>query len=412
MKAIVIDIPGLHLGYLGCYGNDWIETPNFDRLAAGGVVFDQQYADCPGSPTPSAWTGRYGFPITDGHERSVPGYPDRLGELLKANNVVRHHVTAANQPKRRAHHPLMHVVVETSAVLQRVARDERWLLWISLPSLAPPWQIPEKYLEHYFDEDADADQDADAEEPADEGPSQEPLAPWLDPPAGPIDRDDDVAWQRLQMTYAAAVTHVDEALGLLLQQIDEADLGDGVLVVVTSSRGLALGEHGIIGDWRPWLHEELVHVPLIVRLPHHAEAGRRIFALTQPMDLLPTLLETFGASVPPDLHGHSLLPLAHGRPAAAREYVCSAWSLGERVEWAIRTPHWTLLLPVRQAIDDPPRSPQLFVKPDDRWELNNLLQQHLTFADRLEQTLRAFVAASQRPGALEIRSIQAPVLGR
>ena len=73
MKALVIVANGLHLGYLGCYGNDWVATPNLDRLAAEGIVFDQHLADW---PTPlalhpeqrSAGTGRY-------HRPAVPSPP-------------------------------------------------------------------------------------------------------------------------------------------------------------------------------------------------------------------------------------------------------------------------------------------------------------------------------------------------
>src|SRR5262249_38415338 len=47
MKVIVIQTDGLQLAPLGAYGNVWLETPNFDRLAASSVVFDQHFADVP-----------------------------------------------------------------------------------------------------------------------------------------------------------------------------------------------------------------------------------------------------------------------------------------------------------------------------------------------------------------------------
>src|SRR5439155_10403244 len=64
MKALVIIVRGLHLGYLGCYGNEWIATPGFDRLAAEGAVFDQHFADWPSAEgAMRAWqTARYVFP--------------------------------------------------------------------------------------------------------------------------------------------------------------------------------------------------------------------------------------------------------------------------------------------------------------------------------------------------------------
>jgi hypothetical protein len=47
MKILVIEVAGLHLGYLGCYGNDWVATPNLDRIAVDGIVFDWHIADQP-----------------------------------------------------------------------------------------------------------------------------------------------------------------------------------------------------------------------------------------------------------------------------------------------------------------------------------------------------------------------------
>ncbi len=47
MKVVVLNARGLHLGYIGPAGNEWIETPALDRLAAEGVVFDQHIADQP-----------------------------------------------------------------------------------------------------------------------------------------------------------------------------------------------------------------------------------------------------------------------------------------------------------------------------------------------------------------------------
>src|SRR4029077_12686987 len=71
MKIIVIAPAGFHLGYLGCYGNLWIDTSCLDALAAEGIVFDQHISDSPSAK--SAWrawrTGRYGFPPSSNKDR-------------------------------------------------------------------------------------------------------------------------------------------------------------------------------------------------------------------------------------------------------------------------------------------------------------------------------------------------------
>ena len=67
MNVIVVACNGLHLGFLGAYGNGWIETPHLDRLATEGIVFDLHFPEnLTTLPTRrSWWTGRYGFPDPD-----------------------------------------------------------------------------------------------------------------------------------------------------------------------------------------------------------------------------------------------------------------------------------------------------------------------------------------------------------
>src|SRR4051812_17401290 len=67
MNVIVVVCNSVHLGFLGAYGNAWIETPNLDRLAAEGVVFDHHFPEnLTTLPTRRTWwTGRYGFADAD-----------------------------------------------------------------------------------------------------------------------------------------------------------------------------------------------------------------------------------------------------------------------------------------------------------------------------------------------------------
>ena len=67
MNVIVVVCNSLHLGFLGAYGNAWIDTPSLDRLASEGVVFDHHFPEnLTTLPTRrSWWTGRYGFADPD-----------------------------------------------------------------------------------------------------------------------------------------------------------------------------------------------------------------------------------------------------------------------------------------------------------------------------------------------------------
>ena len=84
MNVIVVVCNSVHLGFLGAYGNAWIETPNLDRLAAEGVVFDHHFPEnLTTLPTRrSWWTGRYGF--ADAEQGWTPLRPDEpiLPDLL------------------------------------------------------------------------------------------------------------------------------------------------------------------------------------------------------------------------------------------------------------------------------------------------------------------------------------------
>jgi arylsulfatase A-like enzyme len=404
MKAIVLIARGLQSGALGCYGNQWIDTQALDALAAEGIVFDQHFADNadPAGARRSWRWGRYHFPP------NVPvagagTQPDLLFALRQKgiltclilddnhpspaefasdwDEVVR--VTAAEEEL-----PQEATLEAVGAALERLERRDNWLLWIDLATLLPPWNVPAEILEAYFREETDEEEEEQDETGEDEEVEEsKPLTPLSEVPAGPIDREDDYLYLSLQTSYAAAVSYVDTAIGQLLEALGGLEGGDDILLVVTTDIGQNLGEHGIVGTCRPWMHDELIHLPLLLRLPGAAEAGRRVAALTQAVDLAPTLADWFQTPLA-DVHGHSLLPLARGEVESIRPHAVAGLQISDAIEYALRTPEWAFLLP---ANPDAERSPLLYVKPDDRWEVNNVLQHHLELAEQLERTLRDFV---------------------
>jgi arylsulfatase A-like enzyme len=403
MKVIVVLLRGLHLGYLGCYGNEWIDTPHLDRLAAEGVVFDQHFAECPDAAAARrAWRSGLLTPPAD-----EP--PDLISLLQESGVSCQLIVDAAHDDAsdfRRgwssvrqaavdydSDEPLSGLAEHVRDGLNDLSTYENGLLWIDSAILIPPWSIPQEHLDAHFNP-APIDE---GEEEADTVGEEEPMEPLLNQVPGSLPAPADESYQRLQLTYAAAISYVDGFVGLLCDALRDRNLADETLLIVTTDHGQALGEHGIVGPFRPWLHDELIHIPLLMRLPRGVAAGRRIAALTQSVDLHATLLDAFGIQ-PQSTHGYSLLPLARAESEQLRSFACSSLKLGEREEWALRTHEWALILPVAQAIDDPVRGPQLYVKPDDRWEVNNVLQHHLDLGERLEAVLREYMAAPRRVG--------------
>lgn len=413
MKAIVVMVRGLQAGALGCYGNSWIDTPAFDTLAAEGIVFDWHFADHANADgARRAWrSGRYHLP-SDGSFPDAEREPDLLAALRRqgihtcliaddSRSYPDDFVEGWDTVERVSageETPLDATLEAVGTALERLEQCENWLLWIDLATLLPPWNVPPEFQEPYFSEEMDED---DEEEEAEES---EAIMPLTDVPDGLVDRDDDYLFLSLQTSYAAAVTYVDAALGQLLDALAGLEGGDDILLVVTTDVGQNLGEHGLVGTSRPWLHDALIHLPLLLRLPGAAEAGRRVEALTQTVDLATTLADWFQTTLP-DAHGRSLLPLARGEVETIRSYACSGLQVGDALEYTLRTPQWAFLLPVRPNADDAGRSQQLYVKPDDRWEVNNVVQHHWEFVEQLERTLRDFVTATAQPGPLRTPSL-------
>jgi arylsulfatase A-like enzyme len=119
---------------------------------------------------------------------------------------------------------------------------------------------------------------------------------------------DEVA--ELRANYAALVAMCDHYLGRLLDYLDAHDLWRDTALVMTTDHGFMLSEHDWWGKNRMPFYDEIARIPLMIWHPGHAAAGgRHVRSLTQCIDLMPTFLEIFGAPVPAEVRGRSLLPL-------------------------------------------------------------------------------------------------------
>ncbi|WP_435016609.1 sulfatase family protein [Tundrisphaera sp. TA3] len=478
MNVIVVACNGLHLGFLGAYGNSWIETPHLDRLAAEGVVFDHHFPEnLTTLPTRrSWWTGRYGFPDPDSgwtalrHDEAI--LPDLLwnqgvrSALISDVPLLREagqgfgrgwdevrwirglgydplvppgdpragRIRVADEPglrlppkddpdyglwKERWEQFLRNRAVltrddpENAGAARAVREAVAWLdgrgddpapflLWLDLFSPHGPWDAPPAYRDLYAANEPDefeAGEEGDLVE-EDDDLTLEDVRVLIDVPAGAVgDVIDEEELLRLRRTYAGAVTFLDKQLGVLFEALKARGRFDDTLIVFTSDQGEPLGEHGYVRRFRPWLYEELIHTPLIVRMPGGEFGGSRQPALVQTVDLLPTVLSALG--LPPDekAHGRDLLPLIRGEVARVRDYAC----LGMDVEeFAIRTPHWHLIVPIEVDPDDPPRPPELYRKPEDRWDQNDVSAENPEVAEHLELTLRRFADAVGRDAIDEV----------
>jgi len=123
-----------------------------------------------------------------------------------------------------------------------------------------------------------------------------------------------LAANAIHLDYLRHVAGADENLGKLLDALDELGLAADTVVVYASDNGYYLGEH-CLGDKRS-LYEESLRIPLIVRYPRLFPQGRVVDEMVLNIDLAPTFLDLAGVPIPPAMQGVSWKALAAGRTPA------------------------------------------------------------------------------------------------
>ncbi len=161
-----------------------------------------------------------------------------------------------------------------------------FFLWVDMFDPHEPWDAPEYLVKRY--------------DPSGMNP------PMTHPNYGPSSDYTDAELTNLWAHYAAESELVDRGLGRILQKLEDLELWDDSIVIMTSDHGVSLGEHGRAGksnisdhDDRYWpIYPEIGHVPFLIAggdIPR----GRALDIIAQPIDILPTVLELAGVSAEP-----------------------------------------------------------------------------------------------------------------
>jgi arylsulfatase A-like enzyme len=111
---------------------------------------------------------------------------------------------------------------------------------------------------------------------------------------------------RVKSLYYGMISENDKYIGKILDHLHESGLADRTLVIFNSDHGEMLGDHGLLFKGG-YFYDEVVRVPLILRLPGKIPAGRRVKSLAEQIDLAPTVLELLGVEKPACMQGRSLL---------------------------------------------------------------------------------------------------------
>jgi arylsulfatase A-like enzyme len=125
--------------------------------------------------------------------------------------------------------------------------------------------------------------------------------------------------------YDGCLSYADHKLGELFEWLQSRSMYDDTLIVVLSDHGEEFLEHGMVGHYQEG-YEEIVGIPLIVKLPAPSQGGRRVGSLAAMVDVMPTVLEIVGLAPPAAAQGYSLVPTFHG-DIAVRKAVRSSDAL-------------------------------------------------------------------------------------
>lgn len=220
--------------------------------------------------------------------------------------------------------------------------------------------------------------------------------------------------------YDANLRHADWAVGQLEAAFADSGLLDSTIFIVTADHGEPFGEHEY--RWHSNCpYDEAIHIPLIMKFPGDAIPPRRIGALTQSIDLFPTIFDVLNVSYRAEgVQGQSLLPVLAGQVDEVNDYIVAHTTCAKELSdgppsltnpswYVIRDHHWSLIL-------DEGGAPRALYNLDvDPRQTRNVLEEEPERTAEMTEAFLAFARAhTRRPlragGA--IISQEAPPEGR
>jgi len=400
-NVVICILDAARADHFGAYGYPRETTPNFDALAKEGVVFEQHFAQYPQtSPsTATLFTGQY----PDTHGVAVPRTGDPHERLTGLNPFA---FTIDRAMGRAGFHTLLFTSTPAAApvlnlganfqvlfsplgqvrskeedaqwrspenlmglIRGNLKADRRFFAYIHFLPPHNPYEMPQELRDVFAGQEA---------------PGYFEAAPAFtkvyerfhdqDPPATGSD------WVNL---YDANLRWGDRALGELVSYLKEIGAYDSTLLIVTADHGEALGEHRY--QWHATCpYDEAIHIPLVVKLPGKEGPVGRVAALTETIDVMPTVLDLVGAEPPgKTVQGSSLLSLLAGGTKGPHEYIFCRTN-GEWPCYVVRNERWSLLLyqgGKMQALYDLEADPR---------ETRNVIREHTKEATELKGVFAKF----------------------
>ena len=373
----------LRAGVLGCYGDRLCKTPNIDKLAREGMLFERAYCQgtsC-GPSRRSLMFSRYqgtGKVNMGQHFRENGWYTARVGKIYhmrvpgdiiagtNGEDVASSWTERFNSPGLEAHTPgdyaclnlnvftdsltarestkmpnRMFVTVEydgdgsdqpdnksaSKAIeLLQAHQHEPFFLAVGLVRPHYPMVAPREYFQPYPWQQMQlpSQQTGDLDDIPQLGRAKTVSS------SNPIGKHPDNQ-KRMWSGYYASVTFMDEQVGRIVDELERLGLRDSTAIVFTSDHGYHLGDHQF---WQKSnLHEQVLRVPLIMSVPGYPTG--RSDTVVELVDIYPTVSELVGLNIPAEVQGTSLIPVLKSSSS-----IVKSGALSFNNGFSYRTPKW------------------------------------------------------------------------
>ena len=384
LNLLIVTLDTTRADRVHAYGFEGIQTPNLDRLAREGVLFEEAVAPAPLTlPAHSSiFTGK--FPPAHGVRDNGGFFLDdketTLAERLQARGFTTGGFVGAYVLDHKwgiargfqtyfddfdltkyqslslgsVDRPGNEVADKALAWLQRVG-SSRFFGWVHFYDAHSPYTPPEPYKSQYA-----------------------------------------------RRPYLGEIAFVDSQLGRLLAYLDDRDLMKKTVVLVMGDHGESLGEHGE-STHGFFVYQSTAHVPLIVRAPYDSMQARRVADVVRSIDILPTALELVSVATGERFEGTSVVPLMTG---AKKELGLAAYSEAIYPRFHFGWSDLRALTSGRYKYIAAPR-PELYDLQQDPTESRNIYPERQQLGDRMNQELLALeqrmaAGAAPAPAAVEV----------
>jgi len=375
LNLILLSLDTTRKDRLSCYGFSKETTPNLDRIAAEGILFEQPY-------TP--------VPITlPAHASMLTGlYPYQHGVRNNGTYVLAaEHITLAELLKERGY--------ETGAILGAFPVDHRFGLAQGFDHYDDLFPGGSRHREGKFTERSAEEVTRLALEWVDERRDR-PFFLWahyFDPHA-PYKPPEPYRSRFENDRYSGEIAYMDDAIGKLFERLRSWDLLERTVIVIAGDHGESLGEHDELTH-TIFIYGSTQRIPLIFRFPQgepfsdNMWRGHRIQGLVNLVDIFPTAWDALGlpSETLPNMAGMNLLPTIQGQQAGHdwvyHESLVPDLEYGASELRGLQVARWKYIRAPK---------PELYDLENDPDELVNLAKKGKTRLQSLEDKLAAILS--------------------